>query len=70
MPYLLCQQNDYFFSHKVAERRDNSRASISCGFRVTFEPEGQKVKDLCLVFGAIDDNPFVAQKTCNSLIGQ
>ncbi|XP_030847335.1 xanthine dehydrogenase/oxidase isoform X1 [Strongylocentrotus purpuratus] len=63
-------QNDYFFSHKVAERRDNSRASISCGFRVTFEPEGQKVKDLCLVFGAIDDNPFVAQKTCNSLIGQ
>nr|XP_054749459.1 xanthine dehydrogenase/oxidase-like [Lytechinus pictus] len=63
-------KNEYFFSHKVAERRHNSRSSISCGFRVTFESEGQKVNDLCLVFGAVDDNPFIAQKTCNALIGQ
>ena len=63
-------QHDYIFCHKVAQRNTNCRSAVSCGLRVTFEPEGHKVSDLCLVFGGVDANPAVAQKTCNSLIGQ
>ena len=67
---IFLPQHDYIFCHKVAQRRTSCRSAVSCGFRVTFEPEGHKVSDLCLVFGGVDANPAVAQKTCNSLIGQ
>ncbi|XP_072163302.1 xanthine dehydrogenase/oxidase-like [Diadema setosum] len=63
-------KNDYVFAQKIAPRHHCSLAGVTCGFRVTLNPEGPKVKDLLLAFGGVDSQVVLAVKTSNSLIGQ
>ncbi|XP_067420930.1 xanthine dehydrogenase/oxidase isoform X2 [Emydura macquarii macquarii] len=68
MPYT--RKHEYFSAFKQASRREDDIAIVTCGMRVLFQEDSNRVQEIKLSYGGMAPTTVLAIKTCQELINR
>ncbi|XP_039197687.1 xanthine dehydrogenase/oxidase [Crotalus tigris] len=64
------RKGEYFSAFKQASRREDDIAIVTCGMRVRFQEETNRLEEIKLSYGGMAPTTVMAVKTCQELIGR
>uniref|UniRef100_A0A8C8SUX6 Xanthine dehydrogenase/oxidase n=1 Tax=Pelusios castaneus TaxID=367368 RepID=A0A8C8SUX6_9SAUR len=68
IPYT--KKGEYVSAFKQASRREDDIAIVTCGMRVLFQADSNKVQEIKLSYGGMAATTVLARKTCQALINR